>query len=492
MIANNSASRNNPSPNEMLMSTLQLIQEQDGDPLSPASFGSSSSVGSPADSQGSYCSLPGLQHDQFSPMNNSSPNHNHINGFPTNPFQTNHYYMNDFNADTIMQNLGHSSNQLPMSHTDLAGSPSSTSSDTPYLTPPRDPAWFPEIAALDGFVDDLLSDPYSPSSVDLANELNTSGTSCDLTHSLSNIGGMTGPRDYEPAAAPVSFRAPSNAFSSNSTPFSSNSTVFSSNSTPFSSNSTVSKPMSYVQPMLNAMPHCPNNVSASSVFDQAHCIPAPTGRQWMAVPPAQFPNMHTLPKDAFPKPYGKTDLPIVALWEFLLEALYYSSYEHILKWKNKQEGDFKIVNSSSLAKLWGVYKRKKDMNFDKMSRAMRYYYDKGILEKGSSGARLEYKFGPRSNWLDFKPPHGAENGRFFQSQPPRRARGNRSIAPNLSKESKSPAAPNVVTEQTVVAPATSIPLSHPPMPQQQTLSQHGRHAFPKPAACATQHRFTPY
>eukprot|EP00117_Sycon_ciliatum_P021383 scpid84801/ scgid1540/ ETS domain-containing protein Elk-3; ETS-related protein ERP; ETS-related protein NET len=146
----------------------------------------------------------------------------------------------------------------------------------------------------------------------------------------------------------------------------------------------------------------------------------------------------------------------------------------------------------SLAKLWGVYKRKKDMNFDKMSRAMRYYYDKGILEKGSSGARLEYKFGPRSNWLDFKPPHGAENGRFFQSQPPRRARGNRSIAPNLSKESKSPAAPNVVTEQTVVAPATSIPLSHPPMPQQQTLSQHGRHAFPKPAACATQHRFTPY
>ena len=116
--------------------------------------------------------------------------------------------------------------------------------------------------------DDLLSDPYSPSSVDLANELNTSGTSCDLTHSLSNIGGMTGPRDYEPAAAPVSFRAPSNAFSSNSTPFSSNSTVFSSNSTPFSSNSTVSKPMSYVQPMLNAMPHCPNNVSASSVFDQ--------------------------------------------------------------------------------------------------------------------------------------------------------------------------------------------------------------------------------
>ena len=78
----------------------------------------------------------------------------------------------------------------------------------------------------------------------------------------------------------------------------------------------------------------------------AHCIPAPTGRQWMAVPPAQFPNMHTLPKDAFPKPYGKTDLPIVALWEFLLEALYYSSYEHILKWKNKQEGDFKIVNSS--------------------------------------------------------------------------------------------------------------------------------------------------
>lgn len=74
---------------------------------------------------------------------------------------------------------------------------------------------------------------------------------------------------------------------------------------------------------------------------------------------------------------GKSEVfPVVALWEFLLEALYYPCYEHILRWRNKSDGHFKIVDSQSLAKLWGLYKRKRDMNFDKMSRAMRYYYDK--------------------------------------------------------------------------------------------------------------------
>lgn len=43
------------------------------------------------------------------------------------------------------------------------------------------------------------------------------------------------------------------------------------------------------------------------------------------------------------------------------------------------------------------------MNFDKMARAMRYYYGKKILEKGTDGGRLEYEFRSGSKWLDYVP-----------------------------------------------------------------------------------------
>ena len=56
----------------------------------------------------------------------------------------------------------------------------------------------------------------------------------------------------------------------------------------------------------------------------------------------------------------------------------YTSY---IKWKNKEKGVFKIVNPSKLAKLWGKQKNHPSMNYDKMSRALRYYYQVNILRK---------------------------------------------------------------------------------------------------------------
>lgn len=58
---------------------------------------------------------------------------------------------------------------------------------------------------------------------------------------------------------------------------------------------------------------------------------------------------------------------------------------------------FSILNKKILqdpvevAKLWGIRKRKPAMNYEKLSRALRYYYDKKIMYK-SKGKRYTYQF----------------------------------------------------------------------------------------------------
>jgi len=86
------------------------------------------------------------------------------------------------------------------------------------------------------------------------------------------------------------------------------------------------------------------------------------------------------------------------LWEFLLEVLLSNDYQPILKWTDKEKGIFKVVDSEALAKFWGDYRRKPKMNYDKMSRAIRYYYDKDILDKFEK--RLHYQFKYHSHWWE--------------------------------------------------------------------------------------------
>jgi hypothetical protein len=52
--------------------------------------------------------------------------------------------------------------------------------------------------------------------------------------------------------------------------------------------------------------------------------------------------------------------------------------------------EFLLMILDDTTGLWGRHKNKKNMNYDKMSRAMRYYYSKGIFEK--IPGRLVYKF----------------------------------------------------------------------------------------------------
>lgn len=46
---------------------------------------------------------------------------------------------------------------------------------------------------------------------------------------------------------------------------------------------------------------------------------------------------------------------------------------------------FKIKQPVNVAELWGSIKDKSDMTYEKLGRAMRYYYGKNVIEKVSGG-----------------------------------------------------------------------------------------------------------
>lgn len=74
---------------------------------------------------------------------------------------------------------------------------------------------------------------------------------------------------------------------------------------------------------------------------------------------------------------------IVHLWEFLLELLAEDSCRSLISWIRKERGEFKLKNPEEVARRWGTLKGKKGMNYGKLSRALRYYYQQEIIKKVS-------------------------------------------------------------------------------------------------------------
>ena len=70
----------------------------------------------------------------------------------------------------------------------------------------------------------------------------------------------------------------------------------------------------------------------------------------------------------------------IQLWQFLLELLSDSTNANIIAWEGTS-GEFKLTDPDETARKWGERKSKPNMNYDKMSRALRYYYDKNIMTK---------------------------------------------------------------------------------------------------------------
>ncbi|NXE45151.1 ELF5 factor, partial [Casuarius casuarius] len=94
--------------------------------------------------------------------------------------------------------------------------------------------------------------------------------------------------------------------------------------------------------------------------------------------------------------HGRTNLQSSHLWEFVRDLLLSPEENNgILEWEDRGQGIFRVVKSEALAKMWGQRKKNDRMTYEKLSRALRYYYKTGILERVDR--RLVYKFGKNAH-----------------------------------------------------------------------------------------------
>ncbi|XP_011309759.1 ets DNA-binding protein pokkuri [Fopius arisanus] len=121
--------------------------------------------------------------------------------------------------------------------------------------------------------------------------------------------------------------------------------------------------------------------------------PSPTlSSQLMPLTPGGFrPGSNA--REFFPSDSPEPNTNGRLLWDFLQQLLNDPSqrYTHYIAWKSRETGVFKIVDPPGLARLWGIQKNHLSMNYDKMSRALRYYYRVNILRK-VQGERHCYQF----------------------------------------------------------------------------------------------------
>lgn len=93
---------------------------------------------------------------------------------------------------------------------------------------------------------------------------------------------------------------------------------------------------------------------------------------------------------SLPPPSNPAGSGQIQLWQFLLELLADPNNGSCIAWEGNN-GEFKLVDPDEVARRWGERKNKPNMNYDKLSRALRYYYDKNIMTK-IHGKRYAYKF----------------------------------------------------------------------------------------------------
>ncbi|XP_075696582.1 ETS translocation variant 2 [Rhinoderma darwinii] len=96
----------------------------------------------------------------------------------------------------------------------------------------------------------------------------------------------------------------------------------------------------------------------------------------------------------------------IQLWQFLLELLQDSSCQKLISWTGNG-WEFKLSDPNEVARIWGKCKNKPRMNYEKLSRGLRYYYHKNIIHK-TGGQRYVYKFVCDLPDLLYRPPPGPQ------------------------------------------------------------------------------------
>ncbi|XP_042322031.1 transcription factor ETV7 [Sceloporus undulatus] len=79
------------------------------------------------------------------------------------------------------------------------------------------------------------------------------------------------------------------------------------------------------------------------------------------------------------------------LWDYVYQLLCDSRYEPFIKWEDKEAKIFRVIDPNGLARLWGNHKNRKNMTYEKMSRALRHYYKLNIIKK-EPGQKLLFRF----------------------------------------------------------------------------------------------------
>ncbi|XP_028921119.1 ETS translocation variant 2 isoform X2 [Ornithorhynchus anatinus] len=83
----------------------------------------------------------------------------------------------------------------------------------------------------------------------------------------------------------------------------------------------------------------------------------------------------------------------IQLWQFLLELLRDRAGHSCIRWTGNSR-EFQLCDPKEVARLWGERKKKPGMNYEKLSRGLRYYYRRDIVRK-SGGQKYTYRFGGR-------------------------------------------------------------------------------------------------
>lgn len=79
------------------------------------------------------------------------------------------------------------------------------------------------------------------------------------------------------------------------------------------------------------------------------------------------------------------------LWQFLYSLLEEGFTDIIQYTENDSKLEFRLIEPDAVAIWWGHQKNRPNMNYDKLSRSLRYYYDKKIIQK-VNGERYVYRF----------------------------------------------------------------------------------------------------